>query len=368
MSETDKDIQIDIIRVEIIPGKNGKGGRVIVHDNVASPIARPDQSEPQKAKGGRFRKAGHLTDEILKYNYPRDASDQLRLFDSLEDSTLRALEENNVSVQSVVLGIKLTKSENKIVDILSKLNHERSQNTDPSQENYYTGNKEGGIIIYSGKRHIAPTLFFTLYELTKEYKGGGRVGGKEMDNVREILQGLSKKPFLLKYTETTYAKDGSRKENKIEAFRSLFDIDKISQTRYSKDNIEESHKEEIIIVLNPIFRRQIDSKFIYYPEDIIQRTEIAYGHSKVSEITLTLREYLMREHTHKRYTPEISQDRLHWMLHEKWMRESRKKEVEKGTKKALETMINLGLLKRYEVTKNKAGEPKIVFYLNKEWE
>lgn len=367
MSKIYKDLE-PVITLIITPGENGKGGRVDIRQNIAPPVITTDQSKPQKAKGKRFRRAGHLTDEMLKYYYPKDASRQLRLFDSLEHSTQTALEGDNVKREEIVLGIKLTDTEHKIIDSLCKLNHDQSQNTDPSQENYYTGNKEAGIMIYSGKKDIAPTLAFTPYELAKEYKGGGKMSGNDVDNVIKILRGLSQKRFLLKYTETTYAKDGSRTENKIEAFRPLFDIDKISQTNYNKDNIEESHREDIIIVLNPIFRRQIDSKFISYPADITQRTIIAYGNPKVSEMTLTLRDYLMREHTQKRYTPEISQDRLYWLLHEKWMRESRKKKVREGANKALNTMINLGLLERYEVTKNKAGEPKIVLHLNKEWE
>lgn len=365
MSKKSNDLPKNKI-VDVMVTKSGKVKRFVLNDALEAPELV--KREPQKAKPGRFRKAGHLTDEMLKYTYPRDASPQLLLFDSLEYSTQEELERHNVQRETVVEGIKLTATEHKIIDSLCKLNHERSQNTDPSRGDYYAGNKEAEIMVYSGKRDIAPTLAFTLYDLTKEYKGGGRVGGDEMENVREILQGLSQKRFLLKYTETKYEKDGSRTERKIEVFRPLIEILQISETKYSKDNIEESHKEDVVITLSPIFRRQIDSKFISYPADITQRTMIAYGNPKVSEITLKLREYLMREHTQKRYTPEIGLDRLYYLLHEKWMRASRKKEVEKGTTKALEAMINLRLLERYEVTKNKAGEPKIVFHLNKEWE
>ena len=123
------------------------------------------------------------------------------------------------------------------------------------------------------------------------------------------------------------------------------------------------------MVLHPIFRRQIDSKFILYPVDINKRTIIAYGNNKVSEATLRLRDYLMRELSSKHYNPEIMLDRLYYLLAEKQMRESRKAKVKKDTDKALETVKKLGLLKSYKTVKAKTtGEPKVVFTLNKDFD
>ena len=111
-------------------------------------------------------------------------------------------------------------------------------------------------------------------------------------------------------------KDGGKTEHKIEGFRKLIDIAKISRTDYNRENIELSKTEETIIVLNPIFRRQIDSKFVSYPNDINRRTIIAYGSHNLPEITIRLRDYLMREHSSKRYQPEISLDKLYYLLSE----------------------------------------------------
>jgi hypothetical protein len=213
-----------------------------------------------------------------------------------------------------------------------------------------------------------PKLAFTLYELTREYKGGETIGGKDVENVKQILTELDSKRFLLSYVETTRKKDGGRIERKIEDFRKLIHIVKISQTEYSKEDIELSKKEETVILLNPIFRRQIDSKFILYPNDINRRTIIAYGSHNLSDIALRLRDYLMREQVVKRYQPEINLDKLYYLLAEKWMRESRKKKVKEYTEKALETVKALGLLLSYEIKTASTGEPKVVFTLNKDWE
>jgi len=179
---------------------------------------------------------------------------------------------------------------------------------------------------------------------------------------------LDSKNFLLSYIETIRKPDGGRIENKIEAFEKLIKILKLTKTEYTTEDIELSKQEDTVIALHPIFRRQIDSKFILYPSDINRRTFIAYGSHMLSDIALRLRDYLMRELSSKHYTPEIMLDRLYWLLAEKWMKESRKKKVKEFTNKAIETVLNLGLLKSYEIVTGATGELKVVFTLNKEWE
>jgi len=270
--------------------------------------------------------------------------------------------------ETVVEGIKLSPSETKVIDSLCNLLHENSQTKDPEKPNYFTGNTEDKVLTnYSGEEAQAPKLSFTLYELTKTYKGGDSVSGKDVENLSNVLQELNNKRFLIRYTETTKAKSGEWIKKEYEAYRKLIDVDKATLSS-GKGDIEYYRKTEAVIVLNPIFRRQIDSKFILYPSDINKRTEIAYGNAKVSEITLRLREYLARELSSKRYTPEVGFDRLYYTVAEKWMKEGRKKKVKEFLDKALETMTNLGLLLSYEVKTGATGEPKIVFKLNKNWD
>ena len=318
-------------------------------------------------KKGKFRRSGHLTDQILKYNYPKDR--QPSLFDILQSETLKDIEVAGVEVTQIVEGIKLSPSETKVIDCLCKLLHETSQTSDAKKEDYYSGNVGYELVEYGGDKNTpAPKLAFTLYELAREYKGGETIGGKDVENVKQILTELDSKRFLLSYVETTRKKDGGRIERKIEDFRKLIHIVKISHTEYNKEDIELSKKEETVILLNPIFRRQIDSKFILYPNDINKRTIIAYGSHNVSDITLRLRDYLLRLHSSPKMSREITLDRLYYLVAEKWMRESRKKKVKEYTEKALETVKALGLLLSYEIKTASTGEPKIVFTLNKDWE
>ena len=331
-------------------------------------VAHPLRDEEVEKKG-KFRRSGHLTDQLLKYSYPNNKNYQLSIFDYLLDGTKKDIEVAGVEVAQIVEGIKLSPSETKVIDCLCKLLHETSQTSDAKKEDYYSGNIGYELVEYGGDKNTpAPKLAFTLYELTREYKGGEYVAGKDIENVKQILTELDSKRFLLSYSETTRKKDGGRIVRKIEDFKKLIHVVKISQTEYSGEDIELSKKEETVILLNPIFRRQISSKFILYPNDINRRTIIAYGSHNLSEIALRLRDYLIRELSSKRYQPEINLDKLYYLLAEKWMRESRKKKVKDYTEKALETVKALGLLLSYEIKTASTGEPKVVFTLNKDWE
>ena len=329
---------------------------------------REKQVKKVEAKKGKFKRSGHLTDQMLKYSYPRLPS----LFDSLQDGSKNEIKRAGVEIKQIVEGIKLSPSETKIIDCLSKLLHNKSQIKDATKNDYYSGNEDFHLIPYGGeqgdKNTPAPKLSFTLYELALEYKGGDHVSGKDIENVKSILHDLDNRKFLLSYVETARKKDGGRRERKMEGFKKLIEIVKISQTDFNNEGIETSKKEDVLISLSPIFRRQIDSKYILYPEDINRRTIIAYGSHDVSSISLRLRDYLMRELSSKHYTPEITLDKLFYMLSEKWMREGRKKKVKEYTDKAIETVTALGLLSSYEIVTGASGEPKIIFTINKKWE
>lgn len=348
-----------------LPGLPGLGGGEVFSPN------KLDIQKKEETKVGKYKRSAHLTDQMLKYTYPKDhKGGQLSIFDSLGDATKKAIETvGGVVITEIVEGIKLSPSETKVIDCLCKLLHQNSQTFEPKKEDYYSGNKGYELVEFGGDKNTpAPKLSFTLYELTKEYKAGEYVGGKDIDNVKQILTDLDSKKFLLSYVETTKTKGGGRVEKKIEDFRKLIHILKISQTEFNKEDVELSKVEETIIVLNPIFRRQIDSKFILYPNDINKRTIIAYGSHNLSDIALRLRDYLMRELSSKHYKPEINLEKLFYLLAEKWMRESRKTKVKEYTEKALETVKTLGLIETYEIKTGATGEPKVIFTLNKDWE
>jgi hypothetical protein len=308
-----------------------------------------------------------LIDQTLKYNKPKKKKPSL--FDTLSQGTKDEIERVGVEVGDVMEGINLSASERKLIGCICKLLHENSQTLNPKEEDYYTGNSSPQIMPFGEGKELtlAPGLTFTLYELSKEYKGGEYVGGKDIENVRQILTGLDTKQFLLKYKETWKRKDGGRIENSIESFTKIINIIKMRQTEYNSGGVEMSKKEQVEIALHPIFRRQIESKFLVYPSNIIKRTAIAYGSPNVSKATLRLRDYLIREMSGKLYRLKITLNNLYSLLAEEEMKQSRKAKVKKDTEKAIEAVKTLGIIESYEIAPGATGELIVIFTLNKGW-
>jgi hypothetical protein len=323
------------------------------------------ESLKKGTKVGRFKKSLHLTEQTLKYKY-KDI--QPGLFDTVEDNAIKT---KLVTYGITAEGIKLTNSESKVIDSLCKILHEKSQNLDPNKKGYYLGNEGFEIVNYGGQNTGAPKLAFTLYEITKEYKGGDAIGGKDVETVKKIIEDLSEKNFFISYLETRKGKDINgreiRIENKIEEVVPLIKILKLSQTKSSGD-VQLSKVEEVLIKLNPIFNRHIDSRFITVPNDITKRTVLAYGSHNLSEITIKLRDLLLKEKSYKHATYNIGLDKFYYLLGEKYMRASRRTQLKTHIDKAIKTVTAMGLLEKYEIVTGATGESKIILTLNKNWE
>ena len=341
--------------IEALEKKRGKEMEtpeysLLLEENYLEALRKIYKERLKGDKNGNYRVSGHLIDQRLKYTFPTDNLPSI--FDELKEATIEDMIEYGVEVE----GIRLTATETKIVDCLCKL-LDKSRASTKYNESSSTELAE----------NVAPKLFFTLYELTREYKGGESVSGKDVANVKTILEELSYKSFLIRYKEvTTNRKTKEKTIKEIEQVRSLIHIDKAPLTK-EKEGVENYKKVETVVNLHPIFLRQIDSKFILYPNDINKRTIVAYGSHNVSDMALRLRDYLMREISSKRKKSEIGLEKLYYLLNEKWMNESRKKRVKEGTEKAIETVKNMGLITSHEITTNVKGEPKVVFHLNKAW-
>lgn len=341
-----------------------------VKQQAYSPILPTVVEKAKQVKKGSHRVAGHLVDQQLKYHYPQ--AKQLPLFETLGKETIQDITSQKVRVETITEGVRLTSAEEDIVFSLRKLLDKNSQTANPQEDSYYSGDEVMFITNSKGEREIAPKLAFNLYELTKEYRGGGSISGKDVQNVKEILQKLSEKRFLIKYKMTSPKLDKRGKKigyehREMEDYRKIITIIKVTETDL-KGNVQDIGDRDTEVALHPIFRNQIDTKYLIYPDDMIKRTEEAYGGTRVPGAVKTLRDYLLREMSSKRYTPEIYVDRLYYLLAESYMNQSRKKKVKELTDRAIETCTKLGVILSYETVKGSTGEDKIIFTLNKEWE
>lgn len=315
----------------------------------------------------KFKKSGHLVDQILKVA-PREYS-TLDLFSELSEETRTEIEKENLEItRELFSGVNLTASEMKIQDTFSILLSQQSQTEEPEKPNYYTGiegKKQDSFL--GGKGAIAPSIEFSLYTIAKEFKGGKTPTGKDLENVKNILQELEKKKFLIKHKEIYSKKGGGKTTIERQGYRALFYLDKITLTQEDKNGRQINKAETMVVVLNPIYRQQIESKYILQPLDIIQQLTIANGSPNIPLATYNLKEYLFRELSSKHYECKITARKLYETLEPKLMKVPRMKQAQENTTRAINTMISLGLLEKYEIGKSQIGETMFTFYLNKSY-
>jgi hypothetical protein len=322
-------------------------------------------------KKSLFMKSGHLVDQILK-TAPQK-SNPLDLFSELSEETKEILLGESISTDLQLFSVvNLTASEMKIQDVFSILLYQQSQTKDPNKQGYFTGVKPEHTSSYlGGDRAISPGIELSYYAIAKEFTGKKNPSGKDLENVKDILQKLGKKQFLFKYTEEyTYTK-GAKKGEKIykhrEGYRPLFYIDPLYLTK-TRDG--EKIAETFIVNLHPIYRQQIEGKFILQPLDIIQQLTLAHGSPNIPLATQRLKEYLFSIIAGKpRPYPEhkIGARKLYEKLEPKLMERPKLKLARENTTRAIETLLKMEIIERYELGKSKVGEDMYTFYLNKNY-
>jgi hypothetical protein len=318
-------------------------------------------------KKPKFKKPGHLVDEMLKVATRENSP--LDLFSELSEETRTELQGEGVEIsRELFSGINLTASEMKIQDTFSILLSQQSQTEDPDKPNYYTGIEERKQDSFlGGKGAIAPSIEFSLYTIAKEFKGGKTPAGKDLENVKNILQELEKKKFLIRHKETYSKRGGGKAIIEREGYRALFHLDKVTLTQEDKDGKQTNKAETMVVVLSPLYRQQIESKYILQPLDIIQQLTLANGGANIPLATYNLKEYLFRELSSKHFECKITARKLYETLEPRLMQVPRLQQAKENTTRAIETLITLGLLEKYELGKSQVGEAMFTFYLNKNY-
>ncbi len=337
-----------------------------------APVVIAEEPKPT----GKFRRSGHLSDQILKNNYPE--APQRSLFDLLEQSTKEKITSEGASIELLNRkgeGINLSKGEYKLLIALSALLHKKSQTKDSKLDDYYAGNKGFDLVgmpTKDGSLQLkSPKIGFSFYELVKEYNGGNAPSGATMRDVGRMVCDLADDPSkkaLIRYTRTTDQGKGKIREYFIESYDSLL---KIATGGYrdilNGEVIDE--KREIEVQLHPVFIDQIERKYVELPVDITKRMIEAYGGTNLSDIAIKLVEYLARAHSGRPsdFKTEIYQEKLYSIIAGEYVKQGRRSLIAKYFDKAIETAKGIGLLQSYETVTGNTGKPKFIFTLSKEW-
>ncbi len=327
-------------------------------------------------KPNKFRQSGHFIDMKLTKNKTSAKS--------IQKNKEQANSEINIVSSSISIktsGIRLTPSEDKLMIALTKLLHDKSENINQKSDKFYTGNENTPLIKYGNNIEVKPAAIkIKPVELYKEYLGKDKFSGKEIKNIQSILLELADKKFMVQYDRQRIIKQGETEEKKIdriEDFQSLIHImsgfegltEQEIQRLNNSDLEFKEQKKELIIVFNPILTDQINSKYVEYPSDINQRTMIACGGaSKVTESTLALRDYLIRELSNHRYVSQMYELTLIEQLHlNTYATNGRKKLLKQRINNAIEANKKLGLILSTEIITGTKGQEKYIFTLNQEF-
>ncbi|WP_194848447.1 hypothetical protein [Candidatus Neptunochlamydia vexilliferae] len=333
--------------------------------------------DPGKKGIEKFRQSGHMIDQKLKYEFPK--KNQITIFDMIQSKPIKSkIEKHGFEVKSV--GVRLTAPEDKLLNALQTLLHQKSQNLNPHDPDYYKGNVEPTLVIFGKEKKESPRIRIRPGELYKTYLGNANYSGKDIKFVRETLMNLSAKKFLMLFDRKRQVTEKGKTKiltDRIEEYQSLIQVIKYTEGIEEKDLKKMSDntsifdsKGELIIGFNPILVEQINTKYVEYPTNINKRMVIAAGgHRLVTEAMNILRDYLMRELASKRTTVEINEERLpHVLKLTKYLQSRQKKRVAQRISDAIQTVTNLGLLASFEYVEGREGQMKYIFHINPDFQ
>ena len=330
----------------------------------------------------KIRHAGHLTDSKLQRE---PLTDKRKRVDTLSIETKEKIESSGFQLK-VVSGIRLDPREDKMVNAIYKLLHDKSENRKTTSELFYNGNEKGEIVAYGGNDQKAKSTLLRVkkHELYKEYCGKDNYSGKDIIYANAVLFRLETKRFLIQYDRQRQIKKGNKTEtvtDRIEDYQSIIRIisyiegmtEKETRSLDNHDNkttVIRKQKEYTMLALNPIFTDQIQTKYVEYPSDINKRTNIASGGaSRVTESIICLRDYLLREISCKRRKCELNEETLINQLRlDSYAKAGRKKLVKQRISGAIKANENLRIISRTEVRTGAKGQKKYLFTLNPNFE
>ena len=328
--------------------------------------------------------SGHLIDQTLK----RGGATALDLFDVLNSRDVENIKDTNVELSSVIEGAKLTPLQNEIMLTLAKLRGESFKSIVPIEAINNKWDKLelttafGGGIEEEDKEEI-PIIIITPYEFTKELKGANP-SGTTQENAEKALIQLSRNKYLMREIKRyeRIGKGGKKHwlQKESVGYKSLLTVEESTITAGVDDTVE-MERRVLKIMLNPIFIRDLERKYISYPNNIVVRTiegnVEAGGSSKVSGVVYLLRDYLARALSNKNKAKEkttnsivntISLKLLFETIEPNQNERRKKKRLNDNFKRALEVCKKIGLLEKYEYRTSSKGEKQIAFFIYKKWE
>lgn len=275
--------------------------------------------------------------------------------------------------------IRLSQAEDRLIHSLLVMLSKNSETTDQNSPNYYMGNQEKGSILLKGldttenlpceitfdtaRLQIKPHELYTTYSGTDDYSG------EQSSFIINSLTELTKKKFNLLLLSNL---NNTRKRTTIKTFLPLWqlfiinpDQSVIQVNDLINNSIAVSENCFLLFKFSPIFTSNIRERYIELPEDMHLRIVVAAKCKRISECVHIIRDFLLREKQHKRYTVFRDEDTLVELcnLQKPW-KKGRKKEIRTKLNKALEIFQTIGLIKKFTLKQGKRGQNQYEIHVN----
>lgn len=336
------------------------------------------QKEDKKDKLVKYPQSGHFIDQKLKTSYKSEQGKQMSLWDSILPATKEKIKDEEITVE----GIKLSEKEEQTLNGILRLLHEKSdtqkdsKNKPSNNGTYYKGNLPAHKTQYGGKITEAPKIKFKASELYRTVTGKHTPNNKDIAMVKDAIMSLENKKFLIAYNRK-YNVGKEERIDRIEEVQPLIRLltfyegltpKELKEVEAGNEDIK-NKKGEVILMLNPVFIDQIDTKFIEFPVDVNKLTKIARGGGRVHSGITNLRDYLLRaissnkgKGADKTY---IDKEKLPYILGlEKYVKQSRKKLINIRIEESIETCKNLNLITEVNEVTGARGQSQYEFILN----
>lgn len=309
-----------------------------------------------------YRKSGNLVNQQL-YNATSLEARGIR-FSTLSQETREKINNagsiGHTDQEIIVQGVDLTANEARLVNVIcKKLQEESTEVYDPTKPGFYCGNRPPRIT----KAGNAPQLCLPTRDLVVEYTGKQHPSGPEYDLVNSLIISLCTKQFLLKYNEIDYYEKDTKHTRSIETYAPLIRNAKVREKVEQGGKVVES-TETTHIILNPIWQADIATRFILIPYNLDQQLKEAYNGQRVPKGAIDFAEWLLRELSFKKYTAELTEDKLLVMIAKPKVKGRKIAEAKELVNKCLDVMRSIGLLSNFEVCTTLQGITKYKFYLN----
>lgn len=242
----------------------------------------------------------------------------------------------------------------KIVWAINNLLNKKSDTTDQTCKDYFTGNEtpirevlpEARRISsdgnqWHGAQYTYPVLKFTPYEFAKEFTGYKKVSARDITTAFRALQDLARRNFDITFTQTE-----GEKRFQISTVAPLFQILAVKDIT-AQDADLSALPDSVMLKLLPLFREQIQNHYALYPNNFLNDISRAYGSRKVPAYVFALVDILQIQASYGKRSQFYYSDTLRQKINPTSFEKGKKSRGLQELATAVEVCRKLGIIAKF---------------------